>query len=161
MPSLRHHRLTTNAATLALSATLAATVPTATAVPMYTVTDLGTLGGNNSQALAINASGQIVGSSTITLGSSFQHSFLHTGGTMYDLGTLLQPGSGVTNVGVADINDLGQIAATGIVNGQSHALRLDPVAAPEPTATAMVGLGLLGLGLGRRRRGACFRRLRS
>jgi hypothetical protein len=81
--------------------------------------------------------------------------FLYTEGTMYDLLTLLLPGSRVTSlvIGVGgSINDLGQIAATGTINGQTHALRLDPVV-PEPSAALL----LIGSGvplLLRRRHGA-------
>jgi len=49
-------------------------------VTQYTFTDLGTLGGNGSEAFAINNSGQVVGGS--------QHAFLYDGSTMRDLGTL-------------------------------------------------------------------------
>jgi len=48
--------------------------------------DLGTLGGNQSQAWGINNSGQVVGQSIN--GSRTSHAFLYTGGSMQDLGTL-------------------------------------------------------------------------
>ena len=51
------------------------------------VTDLGTLGGTESQAFAINARGAVVGYSHIT-GDTAIHPFLYEAGTMYDLGTL-------------------------------------------------------------------------
>ena len=103
-----------------------------------TPTDLGTLGGTNSEGQGINASGDIVGTSQIT-GNADRHAFLYTGGQMYDLNTLLLPGSGVTRLWVGEaggsINDLGQIAATGIIGGETHALRLDRVAAAStPTS---------------------------
>lgn len=50
-----------------------------------TPTDLGTLGGSNSSALAINASGQIVGWSN-TSGNFHQHATLWDGATITDLG---------------------------------------------------------------------------
>ncbi len=52
----------------------------------YEVIDLGTLGGNNSSAAGINASGQVVGYSTTASGT--QHAFLYSRGVMQDLGTL-------------------------------------------------------------------------
>jgi probable HAF family extracellular repeat protein len=50
------------------------------------VTDLGTLGGTNSRAIAINNSGQIVGTSDLAGGGS--HAFLYESGVMRDLGSL-------------------------------------------------------------------------
>jgi probable HAF family extracellular repeat protein len=51
-----------------------------------TVVDLGTLGGNNSEALGINDSGVIVGDATIQ-GGSPSHAFWYDG-TLHDLGVL-------------------------------------------------------------------------
>ena len=48
--------------------------------------DLGTLGGLGSRALAINGSGQIVGTSVTASGQT--HAFLWQEGAMIDLGTL-------------------------------------------------------------------------
>ncbi|MDQ3399102.1 MAG: fasciclin domain-containing protein, partial [Deinococcota bacterium] len=50
------------------------------------LTDLGTLGGNESFAMEINAAGQVVGYSRTAEGR--QHAFLWQDGTMQDLGTL-------------------------------------------------------------------------
>ena len=52
-----------------------------------TMTDLGTLGGTNSVAYGINASGQVVGYAHTT-GNAAAHAFLYSGSTMTDLGTL-------------------------------------------------------------------------
>ena len=54
---------------------------------------------------------------------------------MYDLFNLLVPGSSVTGLyldsfgesGNYHLNDSGQIALSGTIGGQTHALRLDPV----------------------------------
>ena len=51
-----------------------------------TVTDLGTLGGANSAAMAINQSSAIVGTSETASGA--QHAFLYQNGQMHDLGVL-------------------------------------------------------------------------
>ena len=116
-----------------------------------TPTDLGTLGGTHSQAYAINAAGDVTGMSDIT-GNAAEHAFIYTDGTMYDLNALLLPGSGVTDLTVANasnINDVGQIAAYGTIGGQQHALLLTPI--PEPTsAVLLLGGGSL-LALRRRR----------
>ena len=54
--------------------------------PTYSLTDLGTLGGDYSQAYAINASGQVVGHAFPASGGA--HAFLYDGTTLRDLGTL-------------------------------------------------------------------------
>ena len=74
---------------------------------------------------------------------------------MYDLFTLLILGSGITDLTVTQngnaINDSGQIAATGTINGQQRALRLDPITVPEPTSIMLLLSGASLLGLSRRR----------
>lgn len=133
-----------------------------------TPTDLGTLGGDSSKAMSINDSGDVVGMSATT-GNTSNHPFLYTDGTMYDLYSLLLPGSGVTSLsifannstyafggfnGFEDvggggdaINDLGQIVATSNLGP----VILTPVATPEPaSAVLLLGGGAL-LALLRRR----------
>ena len=118
-----------------------------------TPSDLGTLGGNAAFAYGVNASGAVVGMSATVAGSTTaDHAFLYTGGTMYDLGTLLTAGSGVTKLALgaatASINDAGQIAATGTIGGQTHALRLSPV--PEPATGALFIAGAMAMLAARR-----------
>jgi probable HAF family extracellular repeat protein len=84
--------------------------------------DLGTLPGTEySEANGINNRGQIVGSAGET------GAFLYANGQMRDLNALVAPGSGWVLVGANAINDFGQIAATGTLNGgQPHVLLLTP-----------------------------------
>jgi len=78
-----------------------------------TPSDLGTLNGDLSGALAINDAGDVVGYANPAPGSSQETAFLYTGGTMYDLNTLLVPGSNITVSFATAINNRGQIAAYG------------------------------------------------
>jgi probable HAF family extracellular repeat protein len=56
-----------------------------------TMVDLGTLGGSESQGVALNASGQVTGAAETAEG--VEHAFLWDGTTMLDLGTLSEFGS--------------------------------------------------------------------
>lgn len=68
-------------------------------------TDLGSLGGLQSQAFAVNDNGLVTGTSYIANDKSDQHAFLATaGGPMVDLGVL----AGDTSIGYA-INNTGQV----------------------------------------------------
>jgi probable HAF family extracellular repeat protein len=68
------------------------------------ITDLGTLGGDQSSAEDINKVGQIVGTSKTA--SGVRHAFLWQDGEMKDLGTLL---GGGRYSGAAGINGVGQV----------------------------------------------------
>lgn len=85
----------------------------------YSVTELGTLGGNSSYGTAINASGQITGYSLTNTG--YTDAFLYSNGTMTNLGAFAA-NNGSQGFG---INGLGQVAgsAGGAVGsgGYSHA----------------------------------------
>ncbi len=79
--------------------------------PNGTFLDLGTLGGPDARANAINLYGEIVGSSTNKLyySGAFPHAFLYSDGVMTDLGTLKSPyGRSDANA----INNLGQIVGS-------------------------------------------------
>ena len=73
--------------------------------------DLGTLGGNNSWAWAINDAGVIVGKAELVDGST--HGFAWVDGTMHDLDGLLIPDIDVAIVNARDISNDGSIAAVG------------------------------------------------
>ena len=93
---------------LLLLGTLALAPGTALAAPAYTITDLGTLGGDSSEGTGINAGGQVTGlSSTADGGRS--HAFVwHPATGMRDLGT-----AGGTNSFGRGINAGGQVTGVG------------------------------------------------
>jgi probable HAF family extracellular repeat protein len=94
---------------------LAPAVCSATA--MYTVTDLGTLGGGNSHGYGINASGEVTG--TADRADALPHAFLYDG-TMHDLGDL----GGNYSDGYA-INASGQITGDADTTNALHAFLFD------------------------------------
>lgn len=65
--------------------------------------DLGTLGGSESVAFAINSAGQIVGYSTTESGNA--HAFMWDRGVMTDLG-VLPGGSGSAAYGISERGDV-------------------------------------------------------
>jgi probable HAF family extracellular repeat protein len=90
------------AAWVAAAIVLGSTLDQACGQVRYTVTDLGTFGGTNSDCNGINNQGQVVGLADNAAGWS--RAFLYSGGTMADLGTFGGP------VGVATgINDKGDV----------------------------------------------------
>lgn len=84
-----------------IAAGVASSLLTASAAN-YTITDLGTLGGDYSSATDINGAGQIVGVARTV--DSLDRAFLWQNGLMTDLGTL-----GGTNSHAAAINEAGRI----------------------------------------------------
>jgi probable HAF family extracellular repeat protein len=76
------------------------------------VSDLGTLGGQNSGAAAINNSGVIVGGAQPIQGN--RHAFIYSNGVMTDLGTL----GGATSEATA-ISDTGIVAGNSMISGNS------------------------------------------
>jgi len=79
----------------------------------YTVTDLGTLGGGQSNGIAINAAGQVTGDALTPAAEG--HAFLFTSGVMTDLGTL-----GATYSRGHSINATGQV--TGYFGRQDNTM---------------------------------------
>ncbi len=115
MKSTRSHHM---AASVIVAGLLLASAASAT---QYTVSDLGTLGGDVSQAWAINAAGQIVGQSNVGIGQESLHAFLYDGGTMTDLGTV----AGDPHSSAFGINDNGNIVGPSFTLGElnNHAVR--------------------------------------
>ena len=151
------------------------------------MTDLGTLGGNDSHAAAINSNGDVVGYSAEDgadyraflysggvmtdlggwgfsansqafnisdngdiVGSNGFDAFLYTGGTAYDLNSLIDSNPQAFNADIAwDINDSGQILASAFspLVGY-HAVLLTPV--PEPSTAVLASLGLIAAAIWRR-----------
>ncbi len=99
----------------------------------YRLTDLGTLGGNQSYVSAINSSGQATGESNIGDVSDSFHPFLWNGSTMQNIGSL----GGSRAFGQA-INDSGHVAGSARTPGDeaTHAFIWD--------GTSLLDLGTLG-----------------
>jgi probable HAF family extracellular repeat protein len=98
---------------------------------LYTVTDLGTLGGTLSEATAVNNVGQIVGGSYVA-GSTNLHGFLYQNRVMTDIG----------NLGSAAYTEAYGISDNGLVGGSS-----DTGHGQQPflyDGTTMWSLGTLG-----------------
>jgi len=96
---------------------LAGGTTTHASTPVYSVTNLGTLGGSlddTTQAYAINDKSQIVGYASPP--NSAVHAFLYQNRTMHDLGAL-----GDASVAEA-INNLGVIVGSADVNGGEFAV---------------------------------------
>lgn len=88
--------------------------------------DIGSLGGDWSRALDINDAGQVVGNARNA--ASQNRAFLWENGQMKDLNNLIPAGSGWALVSAEAINQRGQIVGFGVINGQTHAFLLTPLA---------------------------------
>jgi probable HAF family extracellular repeat protein len=97
---------------------------------IFTITDLGTLGGTTSSATGISLWGQVVGTSTNSFGES--RAFVYWNGVMTDLGTLGGHFSSATA-----INNVGQVVGYATTSsGDSHAFLFQ--------GSTMTDLGTLG-----------------
>lgn len=106
---------------------------------------LGTLGGAFTVPMGLNDLGQVVGLSETADG--LQHAFLSTaqGGALTDLELLPEiAAGGWSNLVVAAINDAGQIAGTGFIDGHQRAFLLAPIPEPQTWALMLAGLALVG-----------------
>lgn len=100
----------------------------------YVVTDLGTLGGANGMAYAINNHEQIVGAAQTAMGT--YHAFLFDGGRMIDLGTM-----GGSNSWAYGINAMGwMVGAAELPMANIHAF----LCTNALTSPMMADLGTLG-----------------
>lgn len=125
------------------------------------VTDLGTLGGKHSSALAINNLGAIVGFSDVN-GDPRRHATLWVGTTPTDLNSLLDAATvdaGWILLDAAGINDSGWITGTAYntVTDQMRGYLLSISSVPEPGTYALMlaSLGVLAIAV-RRREGVPF-----
>jgi probable HAF family extracellular repeat protein len=133
--------------------------------------DLGTLGGRFSMANGINDSGEVIGiSDTAKIGFAGTDAFLYSGGSMYNLNSLIgNADSAVWLTSAIEINNQGQIFAEGvdIYDHERYTYLLTPTNTPptcgtlcevsEPGTPGLLGLGLVGLGLTLRRRAPSHR----
>jgi probable HAF family extracellular repeat protein len=96
-------------------------------------TDLGVVSGAvSSVAESINLFGQVVGDLDDSSGEDVG-GFLWQNGVMYDLTTLIPPGSGLTIAQVWQINDQGEIAGdVMLANGDFHAFLMVPCDQHDP-----------------------------
>ncbi len=106
--------------------------------PNGAMTDAGTLGGTSSFGYGINSSSGMVGYSQTAAG--VMHAFLYQNGVMIDLNQMLASPAGWTLTAAYALNDSGQIAGTGVLNGVEHAFRLDPLL-PQQNLVAQRGFG--------------------
>ena len=92
------------------------------------LTDLGVVGNDAcSYASAINAYGQLVGNSNVCEGNGNSRAFLWEDGSLFDLNTLIPPGSSLYLLLTRAINDRGEIAGDGMdASGNQHAFLLIP-----------------------------------
>jgi probable HAF family extracellular repeat protein len=101
--------------------------------------DLGTLGGTNSVANDINASGVVVGNAELE--SGVVHAFRYSDGGMVDLNSLLPAGSGWELLSANAINNRNEIVGQGRFSGELRAYKLSPSGLIDPPLVATNPVG--------------------
>ena len=92
-----------------------------------TTSDIGTLPGyENSVALGMNNSGQVVGFASLPAPVRKAFLYDHRTGVISDLTQLIPASSGWQLIDAFDINDDGQIVGRGLNGGAMHAFLLTP-----------------------------------
>jgi probable HAF family extracellular repeat protein len=108
-------------------------IATVGAGPIYTITDLGTLGGSSSQAFGISATGQAVGAATT---AGFLHPFSSFGGGLTDL-------TGSAAEGIASgVNSAGTIVGTQYFKGVAYASEWTNGAAQTIAGASSYGMAI-------------------
>lgn len=105
------------------------------------IKDLGNFGGNYAYAYAVNDLGQIVGEADDS--NEGMNAFLYENNTLTNLNTLIDPAFGWSLTFAEDINNIGQIVGSGVLNGNDHAFLLTPTPEPGTLFLLVFGAGLL------------------
>lgn len=106
-------------------------------------TDLGTLGGNNSWAYAVNSSRYVVGWSETGLvdadGHPVNHAFIWLNGVMLDLNDSIISGSGWEFTSASGITESGMIIGAGVHSGAASAFICDFITGSLTEIPALAG----------------------